>query len=360
MNEASTATCPNCGHDVPDAFCGRCGQRAVDHRRPLGALLGDLQNQVFAFDSRTWTSLKLLVRRPGFLTREYNAGRRLRYLPPVRLYLLISFFFFLQMGLTKQQIVTFTETPGAASSAPAETGEANRELASAEGELAPTPAPNLQGESPSLAEQSSPTDDGPMATSNPSRPQPGTTDPPPGEASPPSAGEPGVDAEAASAVDADEEENAFFSFFEHRMQGVVERYTEPEAELNRLVSRRIPQTMFFLVPLLGLLLKIFYFRHRMYFVEHLVFAVHIHSFTFLAIFVFRSCDLALWPLIGEREIFAALTVLVVPVYFLLALRRVYGQGWVMTLLKALMVSIGYTLLFVIGLLATLALTLALI
>ena len=50
-------------------------------------------------DSRLWRTLWYLLARPGFLTREFFAGRRVRYLPPFRLYLVISVVFFLVVGL---------------------------------------------------------------------------------------------------------------------------------------------------------------------------------------------------------------------------------------------------------------------
>ena len=46
-------------------------------------------------DSRLWRTLAALLFKPGHLTREFLAGRRARYLPPVRLYLVLSVLFFL-------------------------------------------------------------------------------------------------------------------------------------------------------------------------------------------------------------------------------------------------------------------------
>ena len=66
-------------------------------------------------DSRLWRTLAALLLRPGYLTREFLAGRRARYLPPVRLYLVISLVFFLwaSSGHGKLRVVQITPDRGA-------------------------------------------------------------------------------------------------------------------------------------------------------------------------------------------------------------------------------------------------------
>lgn len=90
-----SAACLNCGQLVASRFCSECGQENTDYRVSLGRLLGDLFEEVFQIESRLWRSLWDLLRHPGRLTREYNAGRRVRYTTPLRLYLLasVSYFF---------------------------------------------------------------------------------------------------------------------------------------------------------------------------------------------------------------------------------------------------------------------------
>ena len=73
--------------------CWRCGQPAVDLHRPLRELAGNFFEDVLSLDTRLLRSIGPLLRRPGFLTREHLAGRRVRYATPLRLFLLATLLF---------------------------------------------------------------------------------------------------------------------------------------------------------------------------------------------------------------------------------------------------------------------------
>ena len=91
--------CLNCGHETQSRYCSECGQENTTYRVSLGRLLGDLFEELFQLESRLWRSLWDLVRHPGRLTREYNAGRRVRYTSPLRLYLLASVTYFFTVAV---------------------------------------------------------------------------------------------------------------------------------------------------------------------------------------------------------------------------------------------------------------------
>lgn len=96
-------TCKNCGTNLPPEaeFCPSCGQSVSDMARPWSVFLRETLDELFDLDGRMVQSLRLLLARPGFLSREYLDGRRLAYTPPLRMYLVISlaFFFILPMIL---------------------------------------------------------------------------------------------------------------------------------------------------------------------------------------------------------------------------------------------------------------------
>ncbi|MDE2221087.1 MAG: DUF3667 domain-containing protein, partial [Gammaproteobacteria bacterium] len=75
-------------------YCSSCGQRADTQAHTLGHFLGEATEVLTHADSRVWGTLWPLLAQPGFLTREYFAGRRARYLQPFRLYLIMSVLFF--------------------------------------------------------------------------------------------------------------------------------------------------------------------------------------------------------------------------------------------------------------------------
>lgn len=87
--------CPNCGTELRGEHCWSCGQSAKDLKRPFAALFIDVLNAVFSFDGRLARTLPALMFRPGHVTRSYMDGKRVRYVPPFRLFLLASVLFFL-------------------------------------------------------------------------------------------------------------------------------------------------------------------------------------------------------------------------------------------------------------------------
>lgn len=85
--------CLNCSAPLHGAFCAACGQRAVPPDPTVRELAGDAWHELSGYDGRIMSTIRGLAR-PGFLTREYLEGRRAHYLPPVRVYLIVSVLYF--------------------------------------------------------------------------------------------------------------------------------------------------------------------------------------------------------------------------------------------------------------------------
>jgi hypothetical protein len=90
----SFETCPNCGAPTPREYCDTCGQRNLDLHGSLGALIGEAVEELLGADSRLGRTLFALFFRPGYLSREYRAGRRAHFTSPIKLYLAASALFF--------------------------------------------------------------------------------------------------------------------------------------------------------------------------------------------------------------------------------------------------------------------------
>ena len=90
----SSSICRNCGFDAPGRYCSNCGQETTLELPTAGQFLREAAGRYVAFDGRMWRSLGALLFRPGFLTREYFAGRRRRYVRPARLFVALSIVFF--------------------------------------------------------------------------------------------------------------------------------------------------------------------------------------------------------------------------------------------------------------------------
>lgn len=112
--------------------------------------------------------------------------------------------------------------------------------------------------------------------------------------------------------------------------------------LQNEFANRAPTALFFMLPVFAFVLKVLYIRRQRYYVEHLVFALHIHAYYFLLAtaatvlnVVFRKVDFG---------IFDSAVFLAVPIYSVLAVKRTYGQDWPKTLFKSFMLGFVYVIL----------------
>ena len=213
--------CDNCGASVAGRYCGNCGQRLEPPVHSLGHFLTVAMEDVTHADSRLWRTLWALLFKPGYLTHEFLAGRRARYLPPVRLYLVLSLVFFLCASLTHG-------TPKAARVVPLE-GAAS---------LTTTPArPGETAEQRAVRECGMINYDGPwQATLRPAAQR------------------------ACLRIRADNARSLMAAF-----------------------RHNLPRTMFLFLPLLAALMMLFYWRPRHYYVEHLLLLLHNHACVFVVV-----------------------------------------------------------------------------
>lgn len=114
--------CKNCDAVLLGRYCVNCSQAADVHVPSTRELVHEFLEGLTHSDSRLWRTLTLLWFRPGKLTREFVAGRRAAYLPPFRLYLILSIVFFLIASVTdvRVEVIRFDDAtkPAAAGSAP--------------------------------------------------------------------------------------------------------------------------------------------------------------------------------------------------------------------------------------------------
>src|SRR5438045_3970988 len=87
--------CENCGAPLTGEFCSHCGQHAIDYRRSIFRVLLDAADSFLNWDTKFLHTINQLLIHPWQLTNDFNAGRRARYVHPLRLYLIASIVFFL-------------------------------------------------------------------------------------------------------------------------------------------------------------------------------------------------------------------------------------------------------------------------
>ena len=104
--------CPNCGATLDGAFCAECGQKAAPINPSFGEFLHELFHELAHVDGKIVQSVRLLLTRPGFLSRAHFEGRRARYISPIRLYLIFSLLYFAVAAVAPLTTVRVTRTPG--------------------------------------------------------------------------------------------------------------------------------------------------------------------------------------------------------------------------------------------------------
>nr|WP_315025760.1 DUF3667 domain-containing protein [uncultured Chryseobacterium sp.] len=92
-------TCLNCGHQVEERFCPHCGQENIESRQPFYYLFTHFLEDFTHYDGQFWGTLKNLMFKPGTLTNTYLEGKRQTFVPPVKLYIFVSFITFFVFAL---------------------------------------------------------------------------------------------------------------------------------------------------------------------------------------------------------------------------------------------------------------------
>ncbi len=95
--------CKNCSEKFHGNYCPECGQSIKEFERPFQFLIIDFMGNMFAFDTRFWKTFIAILFKPGTLTLDYVKGHRVKYMPPFRFYVFISFIFFLLLSYYSSQ-----------------------------------------------------------------------------------------------------------------------------------------------------------------------------------------------------------------------------------------------------------------
>jgi len=353
--------CANCGTPLLGPHCYRCGQPVDGLVRHFGSIMGDFLDTVLNIDARVFRTLWPLLAKPAYLSREYFAGRRVRYVSPVRLFVFLSIvtFFVAQLIWTwGPGSVNFDDRDDIDKATTVEEVVAARDDALAGLETARQKVPDVPGARAGItrgearvrakAERRI----AELERKAPATAANGDEDVPPLEFN----GRPW-----------DPKTNpvrigwlpGFANDWVNRQVGkgqanIAGLQKDPDRLKNAVLSA-LPSTLFVLLPIFALMLKIAYFFKRRLYMEHLIVALHSHAFLCLALLVvfgFNRLGAAVPALSGLAGWGEGLTFLWMPIYLLLMQKRVYGQGWAMTLLKYCVLGVCYFVLLTFGVVAT--------
>lgn len=364
--------CANCGAPMYGPFCYACGQPEKGMIRHLASVMADIADTLFNVDSRIFRTLPALFLRPGFLTNEYFAGRRTRYVTPFRLFFFLCLiaFFAIQFGTSIGSVRNIGPDGQGASLVDIESAQTPEELdrntaaylaalqvAKSAASLSSHAVAAIQAKI-DIAQDSSRKRHAFLIE----------------RAAAIAAGKPTpADPAASRGIEIDGTPwqptaqnthvawlpdflNARLLLMAQRAATNLKNARSDPSHLIEGVFAALPQTMFVLMPLLALLLKVAYLFKRRLYMEHFMVALHSHAFVFLSLLLLVIVHLVSgWALVHASWLVTPCSLLSaaiwtwIVIYPLLMAKRVYRQGWFMTTIKFCFVGLGYLFLLGIGL-----------
>jgi hypothetical protein len=341
--------CENCDALLTGRWCSQCGQAAIDYRRSFRHVIVDALDSFLNFESKFFATIGWLIARPWHLTNQFLAGRRVRYVHPLRLYLLVSNLFFIVVNYWAKSIHADPSKLSANDRADiaAELNDPDippavkariRAALDAKGRTQPE-APASPSPEAAVTPQST-------ATASPSPSATSTV--PPGDFGP------------LLQIDKPASEG-FEKWLEQRAKEKMGEHGSKMALFIATLFSNLPYMMLCCIPLFALVLKVLYVRKRIFYIDHLVYALHIHSFAYLAIMLIVFITIGLnrsIPGAFAGWIIAALWITFTTQIFL-SIRRVYRQGWFFTVFKFFLGGLAYLIVLGVALATTFFITIAL-
>jgi hypothetical protein len=328
--------CLNCGDPTFGEFCPSCGQRKVDVQVSVRTMVKDVLEDELLMSRRLPRTLVALLFRPGSLTAEVLNGRIVRYVRPFKLYLMSSVMFFLLLSFLSVRVIDraeFGATTVPLGGGPDDASAAATRLPALDSAIAGIDADLVR---PDLQEAEA-------------RVLAATRELLVGQR----AALVGEDGGGTGASDAEGSGGSWLEYVEvdlgmprvdSALNARLRRLGEMEQgealeEVARTALGYVPTVMFVLLPIFAGVLKLLYVRQRRYYAEHMIFLLHTHAFVFVVFTVLLARGwLFGWmgALLGWTWLTPAIVTLLLGwalVYIYLAMKRVYGQGWLKTFLK---------------------------
>jgi hypothetical protein len=294
--------CLNCGQVLTGTYCAHCGQKDIPVRQTIGDLFMNFISSFWSFESKFFQTVKWTLFKPGALPRDYNEGKRERYFHPARMYVFISFVYFLLIAILPDP-------------------DANEEKKEEK--------KNITKDSNNLSFNF-----GEAVSQYNSFPQ--------------------YDS-AQQRLTPDQRDGGFKRYVIKRSFEINSKYEKDSEGFASSFSENflanVPRVFFILLPVFALILKGLYARSDYYYSEHLVFTVYFYNFFFAAGSIYMLLNQL--PIV---EYFVWVIVIWIAVYMPIGMRRMYKQSRAKTLLKYGIFVTLFSLCIVLGLLGNLFLT----
>ena len=337
-NKQVSELCSNCYTELNGPFCHNCGQSSRSMIKFFGALFREVTEDVIGYDSRLRHTIIPLLFKPGKITNDYIKDRRFYYVLPLRLYLITSVIFILVLKFntnTENMVITDSDEQGAVTVVDDNNPTANNKSSSLE---------KGRPEDVSTLEQQ---ENSELTDSNPAEDKDSEED----------SSDFGIQIDGDELnFKGDEFKQGFLKDFADELKSKWAAWQEdPQPMVKQLVSQvfeLLPYMMFVLLPIFALVLKLFYMFSNRYYVEHLIFLIHNHSFIYVALMLDMGLDHlddnfsnSANSLIASLASFAGFAGVLLAVwivaYIFISMRRVYNQGWALTILKGVLLGVIY-------------------
>ncbi|MCZ8164519.1 DUF3667 domain-containing protein [Silanimonas sp.] len=396
MTTPTDAHCRNCGSPLYGEHCYACGQPTKGLVRHFSSILGDVADTIFNIDGRLLRTLPALLLKPGFLTREYIEGHRVRYVSPVRLFvfLCIGTFFAAKLATPSFEIGRDDAVRVAGTDAVVINPDGNEgfeEIDTVEGvearlEEVRTEMATRREESKNVPGVVAVLESAEKQIEADARQRIEEL-----RATPAMAGDPGVDSSSPGLSVDENSDTPNINFngkpwhaetnplvvdslpesandwlnvqIGHIPQNWKRVREDPDLLRNAFYSA-LPTALFVLVPVFALLLKVLYVYQRRLYMEHLVSALHGHAFVCAMLLVLMAMT-SFESLLGSPAWLAApmgwlewLALAWIPAYLWLHLKRVHGQRWFATSLN--FAILGFAEILLLSVVAVFALLAALV
>lgn len=298
--------CKNCDTVFTGRFCPECGQSVDDFDKPFGFIFFNFLGDFFAFDTRFFRTLKLLVLKPGHLPAQFFEGKRAPFAPPIRIFIFSSFLMFLLLQWQTSRI--FEESLQ---------NEIGPEVISSEN--AADSLKTTQHET--VTDSVISVDLDPIILGGPLKLKQQFEE------------TIGVLEKNLEKAETEEEKK--------EIRQLIQTFSDPEMMVNK-VLKLMSWAFFLLLPVFALILKMFY--SKVHFVRHLIFSIYMHSFIFIVLIVIILFSI----IFGNSANWAGLLVfLTIPVYLIIAMKHFYRQGILAVLSRFVGVTVFYNIVFLI-------------
>lgn len=343
-HERKEKNCLNCGTTVAGRYCQVCGQENVEPKESFWTMFTHFFNDITHFDGKFFVTLKDLLFKPGFLSKEYMIGKRASYLNPVRMYVFTSALFFLVFFATKAP-----ETISGSSSDKALTSsQRSKKIERLKELLAEVPGDTTdQKRLALLLDSARPVTQRMLDNIDRSRGQVRINLPVRTSARTVEAYD-----SIQSSLPAAKQDGWIRAGWTRKVLHMNESLGEDEAirKLIDIFLHSMPYMLFVSLPLFALILKLLYVRRRkeFFYADHGIFSIHHYVFSFIFLLV---CIFLGW-LEGKTgwviwDILIFIVILAWPFHMYKAMRRFYGQKRFKTFVKFCLLNLLGFLMIVI-------------